>query len=188
MQCLAQHKCKITDFDLKNLLMTYTEKLSMNNVDYLISCNSDWHTESAHWWELSLIYTKNMGLWLSWLSIILSIGRKVKICPRILQWIRCNSWPHRVDRAAGETCKLIQRQTLNQRYMWGVIGEMEDYPSLTCEVRQNIFWEEVASRLNSKGWSEVNQVLKGAWGYLMEVWDVNVWSAPQWQEFARCWK
>lgn len=53
--------------------------------------------------------------------------------------------------------------------MWGVIGEMEDYQSLTHEVRQNIFWEEVASRLNFKGLSEVNQVLKGAWGYLMEV-------------------
>lgn len=36
------------NFDLKNLLI-YTEKLVMNNVDYFISCNSDWHIELAHW-------------------------------------------------------------------------------------------------------------------------------------------
>lgn len=126
-------------------------------------------------------------LWLSWLSIILFIGCKIKIFLRIPQWIRCNLWPHRVDRAPREISKLLQRQTLNQRYTWGVIGEMKDYQSLTCEVRQRIFWEEVASRLNSKGWSKVNQVIKGAWGYLMGVGEVNVWIPPV-QEFATCWE
>lgn len=33
----------------------------MSNVDYFISSSFIWCVELAYWWELSLIYVKNMG-------------------------------------------------------------------------------------------------------------------------------